>query len=127
MAEGFFHQAERAGHETNALIRRFDDGTVYIAFRNSGVTRAEVLEELYHLRQIRTGWWEVGFSAREAQAGSYMYRAFQRGLISEQEYLETVANISQHLRGADAKGVHQLILEMNADHLWRGTPNPIMP
>src|SRR5438132_872630 len=61
-AQGFFREAEAAGHETNALIRRFDDGTVYIAFRNSQATRAEVLEELYHLGQIRTGWWEAGFA-----------------------------------------------------------------
>lgn len=124
MAEGFFREAEQAGLHANALIRRFDDGTIYIAFRSSNATKAEVLEELYHLGQIRTGWWEAGFRARETQAGAYMYRAFQRGIITEQEYLTTVANLSQHLRGADPRAVHQLILELNGQHLLRGTPIP---
>jgi len=126
MAISFFRDAEVAGHQANALIRRFDDGTVKIAFRNSNVTRIEVLEELYHLGQIRTKWWHTGFAARETQAGAYVYRAFQRGLVTEQEYLESVKNISAYIQ-AEPDAVHQLILEINADHLRRGTPRPSEP
>jgi hypothetical protein len=127
MAQGMIRDAERAGHSTNAVIQRFDDGTVYIAFRDSTVTRAEVLEELYHAGQIRTGWWELGFAERETQAGAYMYRAYQRGLITEREYLDTVGNISRHLDNADPRAVHQLIEQITADHLSRGTPLPNRP
>lgn len=88
----------RTGLRTNAVTARTPQGETLIVFRNRNVTTAEVMEELRHLGQIRSGVWHLGFEAREIEAGAFIHRLYtaRGGFISEKQYLETIANVSGH-------------------------------
>jgi hypothetical protein len=88
----------RTGLQTNAVTARTPAGAVLIVFRNRNVTTAEVMEELRHLWQARGGVWDLGFEAREIEAGAYLHRLYigRGALITRLQYLETIANVARH-------------------------------
>jgi hypothetical protein len=88
----------RTGLPTNAVTARTAAGDVLVVFRNRNVTMADVMEELRHLWQARSGVWDLGFEAREIEAGAYVHRLYtgRGGLITRQQYLETIANVARH-------------------------------
>jgi hypothetical protein len=88
----------RTSLPTNALTARTPAGDVFVVFRNRNVTTAEVMEELRHLGQTRSGVWNLGFEAREIEAGAYLHRLYtgRGGLITELQCLETIANVARY-------------------------------
>lgn len=89
---------KQTGAKTNAVTYVDDNGWTNVIFRNRQVSTAEVLEEMRHLGQARTGFWNKGFVARELDAGAYLWRVSRgrNGMLSSGDIEETVGNLMHH-------------------------------
>ncbi len=99
-------EAERRYRVTTNAVTGHDAkrGITVIVFRNSMVTRAEVLEELRHLHWARLGNWNkdlpgifTAFELRELDAAAHFRNLAREGKITQGEFDETIGNLAHHL------------------------------